>query len=151
MESPILEFATATARSAVLGPTQSTQDFVPRSETQTTQDSVLRSELEALSISERPFKLPSVSASQVVLLRKLPVTGRNLGFPLYLTVEQTEEGDVLVGDPVMHLYGIATTLEEALADYESMLLEDHEHLIENAHRLAPRLRQQLRYLNLLLA
>lgn len=86
----------------------------------------------------------------MLLLRRLPVSGRRLGFPLYLTVELIEQSDILVSDSVMHLYGVGATLEEALADYESMLLEHHEHLRENAHRLAPRLRQQLRYLNFLL-
>jgi prevent-host-death family protein len=76
---------------------------------------------------------------------------QTLKSPILLTVERAETGDVLVSDSALHLYGIGATLQEAVADYESMLLEDYETLSENSGRLSPKLQEHLSCLKLIVA
>jgi len=57
------------------------------------------------------------------------------------------DGDnYLVTDEVIPLYGVGPTVEEAMEDYRSALVEYYETLEESADRLAERLREQLELL-----
>lgn len=54
------------------------------------------------------------------------------------------DGDnYLVTDEVIPLYGVGATVEQAMEDYRSALVEYYETLEENADRLADHLQEQL--------
>ena len=65
----------------------------------------------------------------------------------YLAPEVDRDGEnYLVIDEVIPLYGVGPTVEEAMEDYRSALVEYYEMLEEDADRLAKHLREQLELL-----
>lgn len=57
----------------------------------------------------------------------------------YEIKELKESKEWVVSDSVVHAYGVGVTVDEALADYRSMMLDMHANLSKNIHRLSPRL------------
>jgi len=62
------------------------------------------------------------------------------------TVIERDGDHYLVSDEVVNMYGIGETVEEAMADYRSMLVEYYESLLEDADRLSAHLRAHLELL-----
>jgi len=65
----------------------------------------------------------------------------------YLAPDVDRDGEnYLVTDEIIPLYGVGPTVEEAIDDYRSALVEYYDTLEEDADRLAKRLREQLELL-----
>lgn len=56
------------------------------------------------------------------------------------------EGQFLITDEVIPLYGVGLSPEEAMADYRSVVVEYYESLVEDADELGHALRKQLELL-----
>src|SRR5688500_12766809 len=62
-------------------------------------------------------------------LRELSSLGRELKTPMTLNLEHDREtGELVVSDDVVHAYGMGSTLQEAVANYEAMLLDIYQDL-----------------------
>jgi isopenicillin N synthase-like dioxygenase len=65
----------------------------------------------------------------------------------YLAPDVDRDGEnYLVTDEIIPLYGVGPTVEEAIDDYRSALVEYYDALEEDADRLAKHLREQLELL-----
>jgi hypothetical protein len=63
-----------------------------------------------------------------------------------MTVEWDED-HYLVSDETVNMYGTGTTVEEAMAEYRSMLVEYYEGLLDQPESLSPRLKRHLTLLH----
>jgi isopenicillin N synthase-like dioxygenase len=65
----------------------------------------------------------------------------------YLAPDVDRDGEnYLVTDEIIPIYGVGPTVEEAMDDYRSALVEYYDTLEEDADRLAKHLREQLELL-----
>lgn len=78
------------------------------------------------------------------------VPGYRFAQPVRLTIERTEDV-VLVYDDRVHRHGEGLTVDEALADYSTVLIQYFEFLQSRSDSLAPRLQGHLRYLETLIS
>ncbi|MCC7353271.1 MAG: hypothetical protein IT330_05890 [Anaerolineae bacterium] len=83
------------------------------------------------------------SSEQTHLLTRLTTPGYRLIRPITLQVETLRDGSVLVGDYEFDLYGVGETLHDALADYESMLIDQYQDLRGDETRIGKHLTKQL--------
>jgi hypothetical protein len=66
----------------------------------------------------------------------------------YLAPDVDRDGEnYLVTDEIIPMYGVGPTVEEAMDDYRSALVEYYDTLEEDADRLAKHLREQLELLH----
>lgn len=77
-----------------------------------------------------PFSWPPevqsfVTPTEMILFGRI-AAGWEILKPFPLVIEQTEEGRVLVSEDLFLMYGIGDTLDEALRDYETALMEYYD-------------------------
>ncbi len=80
-------------------------------------------------------------------LDQFRVTGAAFRHPLLVSMEQIEDGQVLVADELLSCYGVGDSPEEAVEDLAVMLMEHQADLAEAPDKLSAHLRRQLRMLD----
>jgi hypothetical protein len=93
--------------------------------------------------------VPEMMLEMRVLLRGPVGPHVRLSEPLLLTIQTdvVPTGiEVIAFEPYIHAYGVGATIEEALAEYKSMLLDLYEELQASEEILSTSLREQLKYL-----
>ena len=92
---------------------------------------------------------PEVSREWVsvfkVLLHKLQSRIYELIEPIWIQIERYGDG-YLVTDEDVNRHGVGSTIEDALQNYEEILLSYFESLSRRQERLSPRLRQDFEFL-----
>jgi hypothetical protein len=71
--------------------------------------------------------------------------GKYLIHPLVIQI-QYEDEEVLVNDPSSHIYTSGVTVQEAIAEFKRILVDEFNQLTHDEGQLSPRLQQQLQYL-----
>ncbi|RKY72012.1 MAG: hypothetical protein DRP97_01255 [Candidatus Latescibacterota bacterium] len=66
-----------------------------------------------------------VTPGEIVLFGKM-AAGWEIVKPFPLVIEQTEDGRMLVSEDLFLMYGIGKTLDDALRDYETALMEYYD-------------------------
>lgn len=84
-----------------------------------------------------------VSPTRLVFLTALTDPKFRLLQPIQLDVEMGEGGEVIVSDRRVCNYGAGATLQEALDDYQSMLVDLYAELAESEDILSRSLRERL--------
>lgn len=103
--------------------------------------------LEEQRLSTLYGSLPRQRRRSLLMQAEEYVTSLDKAIAQYLAPEVDRDGDnYLVTDEIIPLYGVGSTVEEALDDYRSALVEYYETLEEDADRLAKHLREQLELL-----
>ena len=77
-----------------------------------------------------PFSWPSevqsfVTPTEMILFGRI-AAGWEIVKPFPLVIEQTEDGRILVSEDLFLMYGIGDTLDDALRDYETALMEYYD-------------------------
>lgn len=79
-------------------------------------------------------------------LMRLESPNYRLVRPILVSVQYGESGKLVTSDSHVHMYGVGESLDEALADYESMLLDYFEDLAQNHDAISDYLSQQLAWM-----
>ena len=99
-----------------------------------------------LTSTRKPVLNLQVSQTSLVWLATLADPDYRLLSPFLLEVEQSRTGELVVSNSLLRNYGVGRTLEEAIADYQSMLLDLYEELEASEATLSHHLREQLNHL-----
>ena len=79
-----------------------------------------------MSASSRPPEVQSfVTPAEMILFGRI-AAGWEIVKPFPVVIEQAEEGRVLVSEDLFLMYGIGDTLDDALRDYETALMEYYD-------------------------
>ncbi|HEX9924991.1 MAG TPA: hypothetical protein VGD99_20210 [Anaerolineae bacterium] len=68
-----------------------------------------------------------------------------------LEIETDENGDIIIWEPTLNVYGVGHTIEAAIAEFSSMMMDLHEELDASEDTLSQPLRLQLGRLRTILA
>jgi hypothetical protein len=99
---------------------------------------------------EKRVSLPVLPTS-LILLAALADPDFQLLHPIVLEVERGEGGEFIVSNRQLHNYGAGGSLQEAIDDYQSMLVDLYRELTDSEVILSRHLRERLDYLRTLLA
>lgn len=80
-------------------------------------------------------------------VQQLQISGGPFIRPLLVSVEQLENGQVLVSDELLNCYGVGDDEQEAVEELAEMLFDHHADLAESRRELSSYLRQQLNVLD----
>ena len=86
--------------------------------------------------------IPSRSPISHALLTNIADSDYRLRQPLLLSIETDATGAMVVSESQFNMYGVGDTLEEAVADFVSMLIDYHEELSQSGPALSDHLRRQ---------
>jgi len=94
-----------------------------------------------ISTSNRRF-IPIRSPISHALLTHIADPDYHLREPLLLSIETDASGATVVSESQFNMYGIGDTLEDAIADFVSMLIDYYKELTESESELSCHLRRQ---------
>lgn len=94
---------------------------------------------------EEQLRLP-VSRTSLIFLTAIADPRFRLLRPILLDVDRGQGGEYIVSNPHLHNYGVGKTLQAAVADYQSMLVDLYEELAASEAALSRHLRERLEYL-----
>ena len=64
---------------------------------------------------------------------------------IMLNIQYSEDNLVVASDPILHIYGVGETIDEAVVDYVSMLIDFYEELQASRDVLSTHLSNQFDY------
>ena len=111
----------------------------------TSQSEINRSARIFDNLLEQELSNRAYGAGSLYFLMRIDSPAYALMRNILLNVEEIDEG-VMVSDNRLNLYGVGETVEAAVDEFTSMLLDLYEELVASEAVLAQPLRQQLAYL-----
>ena len=88
-----------------------------------------------------------ITRQSVILLDR---SQRYLKVPLTLIAERMEDGQWVVTEVDIMTHGVGESIEDAVLDFQSMLLDYFKELVDSEDVLSPHLRRELNFLRAIL-
>ena len=97
-------------------------------------------------ISSHTSYNPLIATFPMFMIIDNPLPGRkHLIHPIVIQI-QYEDEEILVNESYCHIYASGATVQEAIAEFKRILVDEFNQLTHDEEQLSPRLQQQLQYL-----